>query len=294
MEYCFKGFSIDFKNAKLTINNNLVQIDESTFVLFKLLIESSPEVCSKHMLIQAISANKEVTNWSLSELITQTRNIFALAGFKGPLIETVHGKGYKLDDALSKQLNRLKNETAEFSNILNKKVKLAKKWQFPIYFFVTVLCFSIIHLTMTLIHDVNEQSEQVKQLMYSEPEQALGRILWVDDHPENNINEKKFFESNNIGVYTTTSTEEALKLLSLYNYQVVISDMGRNNDSLAGLKLLKTMRSNNDHTPFYMYTWISSDALVEELQSNDSQGFTIESEKLYSQVLPIFTKKNNL
>ena len=70
--------------------------------------------------------------------------------------------------------------------------------------------------------------------------------------------------------------------------------MGRNNNSLAGLKLLKAMRSNNDHTPFYMYTWISSDALVKELKNNGSQGFTIESEKLYSQVLPIFKKSNNL
>lgn len=294
MEYCFKGFSIDFENTQLKINNNLVQIDESTFLLFKLLIESSPDVCSKHMLIQVIYENKEITSWCLSELITQTRNIFALAGYKGPLIETVHGKGYKLDDSLSKQLNRLKNETVEFSNTINKEVKLAKKWQYPIYFFVAVLCFSIIHLTMIQLRGINEQSEQVNQLLYSEPKQALGRILWVDDHPENNINEKKFFESNNIGVYTTTSTAEALKLLSLYNYQVVISDMGRNNDSLAGLKLLKAMRTNNNHTPFYMYTWISSDALVEELKSNGSQGFTIESERLYSQVLPIFKKSNNL
>ncbi|MBU2971846.1 hypothetical protein KO527_21070 [Pseudoalteromonas sp. C2R02] len=57
---------------------------------------------------------------------------------------------------------------------------------------------------------------------------------------------------------------------------------------------MKAMRSNNDHTPFYMYTWISSDALVKELKNNGSQGFTIESEKLYSQVLPIFKKSNNL
>ncbi|WP_042153030.1 hypothetical protein [Pseudoalteromonas sp. '520P1 No. 412'] len=78
------------------------------------------------MLIQVTYENKEITSWCLPELITQTRNIFALAGYKGPLIETVHGKGYKLDDSLSKQLNRLKNETVEFSNTINKEVQLAK------------------------------------------------------------------------------------------------------------------------------------------------------------------------
>ena len=78
------------------------------------------------MLIQVIYENKEITSWCLSELITQTRNIFSLAGYKGPLIETVHGKSYKLDDSLSKQLNRLKNETVEFSNTINKEVQLAK------------------------------------------------------------------------------------------------------------------------------------------------------------------------
>jgi len=294
MEYCFKGFSIDFENTQLKINNSLVQLDENAFTLLKILIECAPKLCSKHRLIEAISPVQAIPTWSLSDRITHIRNQFSLAGYKGPLIETVHGKGYKLDDALSKQLNKFKNETVEFSNNLNNKIKLAKMWQLPIYFFVAVLCFSIIHLTMLQLRNVNEQSEQVKQLMYSEPQKALGRILWVDDHPENNINEKKFFESNNIGVYTTTSTTEALKLLSLYNYQVVISDMGRNNDSLAGLKLLQAMRANNDHTPFYMYTWISSNALVEELKNNGSQGFTIESEKLYSLVLPIFKKSKNL
>ena len=163
--------------------------------VFKLLIEASPDVCSKHMLIQVTYENKEITSWCLPELITQTRNIFALAGYKGPLIETVHGKGYKLDDSLSKQLNRLKNETVEFSNTINKEVKLAKKWQYPIYFFVAVLCFSIIHLTMILLRGVDEQSKQVNQLLFSEPKQVLGRILWVDDHPENNINEKKILKA---------------------------------------------------------------------------------------------------
>lgn len=129
------------------------------------------------MLNQVIYENKEITSWCLSELITQTRNIFALAGYKGPLIETV-----------------------EFSNTINKEVKLAKNGSSQFIFFVAVLCFSIIHLAM---------------------------------------------------------------------------------------------RTNNQ-TPFYMYTWISSDALVEELQSNGSQRFTIESERLYSQVLPIFKKSNNL
>lgn len=77
------------------------------------------------MLNQVIYENKEITSWCLSELITQTRNIFALAGYKGPLIETV-----------------------EFSNTINKEVKLAKNGSSQFIFFVAVLCFSIIHLAM--------------------------------------------------------------------------------------------------------------------------------------------------
>jgi len=290
MDYRFNGFVINFESLKLEINNKQVDLDKDSFQLLMLLIESSPDVCSKHKLIESLWSERNAKTFSLSKLVTDIRNIFLQSGYKGPLIETIHGQGYKLDEALSQQLNRTKDETREFSNILNKKVKVTKKWQYLAYSSLTVLCLSLIHFTMIQVRGVDESSEQIEQLIYSEPHKALGRILWVDDNPKNNLNEKRFFEKNKIGVYTTTSTEEALKLLSLYNYQVVISDMGRNNDPLAGLKLLKKMRSSNIKTPFFMYTWISSDALIKELENNGSQGFTIEAETLYSQILPIFKK----
>src|SRR6478735_3483209 len=43
-------------------------------------------------------------------------------------------------------------------------------------------------------------------------------------------------------------------LLALYDYDVVISDMGRGEDRLAGLKLAGQMRLRGDKTPLIIYT----------------------------------------
>ncbi|WP_317054555.1 hypothetical protein [Roseovarius rhodophyticola] len=60
------------------------------------------------------------------------------------------------------------------------------------------------------------------------------RILWVDDsHPNGNIFERKALEELGIIIDLTTNTEEALKYLKLNEYDVVITDLKRENDDSA-------------------------------------------------------------
>jgi CheY-like chemotaxis protein len=83
---------------------------------------------------------------------------------------------------------------------------------------------------------------------------SLGTILWVDDHPQNNIYETRFFEARRITVHATRTSADALRLLSMYDYDLVISDMGRGEDRLAGLKLVEQLRALGDDTPLVIYT----------------------------------------
>ena len=129
-------------------------------------------------------------------------------------------------------------------------------------------------------------------LLSSEAGDAIGRILWVDDHPENNVTERNAFEEQNIAVYTVVTTDEALTLLSMYpHYDAVISDMGRDGEPLAGLKLLQEMRARGDETPFYLYTILTSDTQREVLSDHGGQGAAETREELYGFIIPLVQQK---
>jgi class 3 adenylate cyclase/CheY-like chemotaxis protein len=89
-------------------------------------------------------------------------------------------------------------------------------------------------------------------------------ILWVDDHPENNVDLVRLLEASGCVVERVRSTEEALARLKTCPYRVVISDMGRGENSKAGLDLLEQMRSRRIGIPTAMYTSVNAAAIYGE------------------------------
>ncbi len=90
------------------------------------------------------------------------------------------------------------------------------------------------------------------------PAQPPARILWVDDHPENNVFEAAKLRRDGFLIDQVLSTGEALAELSARNYQIVISDMGREEDGIerpdAGLLLLSKMKERSVSVPFILFT----------------------------------------
>jgi CheY-like chemotaxis protein len=82
------------------------------------------------------------------------------------------------------------------------------------------------------------------------------QFLWVDDHPENNLNERRMFRQLKAEVDTAKSTEEALEILKNGRYDLVISDMARGVENTAGLKFLKQIREVNETTPVIFYVGV--------------------------------------
>lgn len=80
------------------------------------------------------------------------------------------------------------------------------------------------------------------------------RVLWVDDHPEGNINERAILESLKIRVDEVLTTEQALSNIAQQKYDVVISDMRRGENPTEGLRFLQEMRRLGRLRPtiFYM------------------------------------------
>jgi DNA-binding response OmpR family regulator len=123
-------------------------------------------------------------------------------------------------------------------------------------------------------------------LKIGEAPDVIGRVLWVDDHPGNNAEERRFLEGRRIAVYEVTSSDDAMKLLSMYKYDAVISDMGRNGNPLAGLELVREMRAQKNYTPFVLYTILPSKAQRDLLAEYGGQGVAVTPEGLYSFLLP--------
>jgi len=79
------------------------------------------------------------------------------------------------------------------------------------------------------------------------------QILWVDDHPENNLNERRMFEQLNVELDIAKSTEEAIKMLKHAKYDLILSDMNRDDEPSAGLDFLKKFRTADEKTPVIFY-----------------------------------------
>ena len=121
----------------------------------------------------------------------------------------------------------------------------------------------------------------------------VGRLLWVDDHPQNNIYEARFFQNHRIAVHNVTGTPDALRLLSMYDYDVVISDMGRGEDRLAGLKLASQMRARGDDTPLIIFTVRPDGDEAQQAQREmaadaGAQGVVVTPQDVRSAVLKLF------
>ncbi|MDX2595919.1 response regulator [Streptomyces sp. WI03-4A] len=81
-----------------------------------------------------------------------------------------------------------------------------------------------------------------------------GKILWVDDHPENNTPLIELFRATGMEVDTALSTDEALINLRRHSYDIILSDIGRTGDPQAGITLLDELDQLGIDTPVVLYT----------------------------------------
>lgn len=93
------------------------------------------------------------------------------------------------------------------------------------------------------------------------------KILWVDDHPERHRDQEQVLRAVEIDITISTSTTEAIELLQKNKYDLVISNMGREEDIVvgrkkikksvnprAGLDLLQAMKEKRVNVPLVFFT----------------------------------------
>jgi CheY-like chemotaxis protein len=106
-------------------------------------------------------------------------------------------------------------------------------------------------LSETGANDVAQVVGRVTPLVIRQA--AKSRVLWVDDHPENNVYERRSLEALGVRFVLAKSTEGALERIREQSFDAIISDMGRGEDTEAGFTLLDKLHSAGNNTPFIIY-----------------------------------------
>lgn len=111
------------------------------------------------------------------------------------------------------------------------------------------------------------------------------RILWVDDRPDNNVHERRAFESQGYSFVLATSTAEALRVLEAEQFSTIISDMGREEGPREGYVLLDAARKRGIKTPFFIYAGSRAPEHRQEILARGGNGTTNRPDELFEMVL---------
>jgi CheY-like chemotaxis protein len=114
---------------------------------------------------------------------------------------------------------------------------------------------------------------------------APKRILWVDDNPENNANERRAMAAYNIEFELARSTAEALSKLGHIHCDGIISDMARPGDPQAGYTLLDAVKNSANRPPFFIYAGSGARQHAAEALSRGAAASTNDFSELISSVI---------
>lgn len=106
------------------------------------------------------------------------------------------------------------------------------------------------------------------------------KLLWVDDMPDNNVNERQTMESMGLQFTIARSTHEALALFGTQKFAAIISDMGREEGPREGYVLLQAIRALDENIPFFIYAGSKSPKRQREAAQMGAQGSTNNPDEL--------------
>lgn len=84
------------------------------------------------------------------------------------------------------------------------------------------------------------------------------RILWVDDHPENNGSLQAALADQGFEIQNALTTEAAFQLFTPAMFDFVISDMQRGMDRSAGLNLARSIKQKDPAQKFAIYCGVGN------------------------------------
>jgi DNA-binding response OmpR family regulator len=270
----FGQAAYDAPRRRLLVAGRPVELDRSCAAILALLLREAGSEVDKDRLLEAGWPGRVVHENSLAKAIGRLRQAL---GEDAEALETIHGFGYRLISDVEQTTPIVVDQAARST----RRPALV----------LSLVALAAIGALWLAAHSAATPSLDPPPLVKGEPADSIGRVLWVDDHPQNNTAERTYLERRHVAVYEVTTTEEALELLSMYDYGAVISDMNRNGKPLDGLALVKEMRRRNDATPFILYTVVPSAAQRRLLGEAGGQAAAAKPAELYAAVLPLVAER---
>jgi CheY-like chemotaxis protein len=110
-------------------------------------------------------------------------------------------------------------------------------------------------------------------------------VLWVDDKPSNNINERFALSQLGINFVLATSTDEAKSRMMGQRFDLIISDFSQPKDQDAGYGLLNYLNEKQIRIPYIIYAGSANPAEIALARNTGAFGQTNAPKELYGMVL---------
>jgi len=79
------------------------------------------------------------------------------------------------------------------------------------------------------------------------------QILWVDDEPENSLNERRMFRQLDVDIDNALDNDKALTMLASAGYDLIFSDIARPGQSGSGIDLARAVHERHPDIPVILY-----------------------------------------
>jgi DNA-binding response OmpR family regulator len=243
----------DPRARSFDVRGRRVLLDSRSCSVFAALVERVGECVSKEELLRAAWPKQLVHENSLAKAISKLRRAVLGSGLE---IVAAYGVGYILREAVAVQAAEVVDMAPAATSVT------PAKWLPSKYFIAATVA------VVLLAAGLSQRPIAIRStppLTHDAPD-ALATILWVDDHPSNNKLEIAAFKQHRIAVHVAESTADALKLVAMNRYPLLISDLGRGEDRLAGLKMIEAMKQRGLSVPVIIYTVRPNDRAGQEAQ----------------------------
>jgi len=285
----FGDCEFDEASGSLRVAGRPVEIDRPCRAILAVLLDNAGTDVGKQRLLAAGWPDRTVQENSLAQAIARLRRML---GTQGDKLQTIYGIGYKLDVAVRASGSTGGGTVAAAPTPPPGAGVPRRALVLGAIALAGLAAIAAAYLLDPSRSGAEDQFRATPPIIGDAPD-AIGKVLWVDDHPQNNALEKRLFEERRIAVHPVESSTDALRLLAMYDYDVVISDMGRGDDRLAGVRLVEAMRKSGDDTPFVIYT-IRPDGEEQQraqrrmVAAAGAQGVAVTPEEIRSTILRRF------
>jgi CheY-like chemotaxis protein len=111
------------------------------------------------------------------------------------------------------------------------------------------------NLTSYYNQKIDEAIEELSKLGDLKEKASSMKILWVDDFPANNKSIMDIYKNIGVNFDIAIENEDTYELLEKNKYNLVITDMGRHSNNMAGISLIKNINkmSINPKPPVILY-----------------------------------------